>query len=306
MPRPSEDITAAIWTASHTNRELSQPTYTRIVQNFRLIYLDANIDEVNDNDWWDNISKLRRIIYTIDTFADADKCIQFLTNIKDEMVFLIVTGYIGQHVVPIIHSMTQLDSIYIFCGNASRHEQWAKQWLKIKGIFTEMSSICNALKPAAQQCDQDNISIGFMSASDDPSSQNLDQLDPSFMYTQILQEIILNIDFDESHREEFIDYCRENIASDAVGISIIDKWKQNYDENTPIWWYTYESFLYSMLNRALRQMDIDIIIKMGFYVSDLHRQIARLHHEQFDSHPQLKPSPSIGVKVCRQMTLITC
>ena len=256
-----------------------------------MICLDANIDEVNDNDWRDNISRLRHTINTIDTFADADKCIQFLTNIKDEMVFLIVTGHVGQHVVPIIHNMTQLDSIYIFCGNASRHEQWVKQWLKIRGVFTEMSSICNALKPAAKQYDQDSISIGFMSASDNPSSQNLDQLDPSFMYTQILKEILLTIDFDESHIQEFIDYCRENIASDAVGISIIDQWEENYDENTPIWCYTYESFLYSMLNRALRQMDIDIIVKMGFYVSDLHRQIVRLHHEQFDNHQQLQPFP---------------
>jgi hypothetical protein len=219
MPRPSKDITAVASTESNTTTRPSQPTYTRIAQNFRLICLNANIDEMNDKDWRDNISRLRRTINTIDTFADADECIHFLTNIKEQTVFLIVTGYVGQQVVPIIHHMTQLDSIYIFCGNASRHEQWAKKWLKIRGIFTDISSICAALKPAAQQSDQDNISIGFMPTSDNPTTQNLDQLDPSFMYTQILKQILLNINFDESHIQEFIDYCRENIAPDAVGIS---------------------------------------------------------------------------------------
>jgi hypothetical protein len=36
-----------------------------------------------------------------------------------------------------------------------------------------------------------------------------------------------------------------------------------------------------MLNRALRVMDVDIIIKMGFFVGDLHRQVEQLHKEQF-------------------------
>ena len=39
-----------------------------------------------------------------------------------------------------------------------------------------------------------------------------------------------------------------------------------------------------MLNRALRTMDAKLIIKLAFFISDLHRQIERLHLEQFGSH----------------------
>jgi hypothetical protein len=41
-----------------------------------------------------------------------------------------------------------------------------------------------------------------------------------------------------------------------------------------------------MLNHALRTMDVNIIIMMGFFITDLHRHIERLHTEQFGSHPQ--------------------
>jgi tetratricopeptide (TPR) repeat protein len=289
MSTPSKDITATISAESNTDTRLSQPTYTRIIQTFRLIWLDANIDEVNDKDWRDNIKRLRCTINTIDTFTDADQGIQFLENIKDERVFLVVTGYVGEYVVANIHDIAQLDSIYILCGNKSRHEEWVKQWLKIRGVFTEISSICEALKKAAQQSDQNCISIGFMSVSDNPSTQNLDQLEPSFMYTQILKGILLTIDFDDSYIKEFTDYCRQKIAADAVGRSIIDELEQNYHEHTPIWFYTYHSFLYSILNQALRQMDVDIIIKMGFLASDLHRQIERLHFEQYNDYQQSQP-----------------
>ena len=36
-----------------------------------------------------------------------------------------------------------------------------------------------------------------------------------------------------------------------------------------------------MLNRALRVMDVDHIIKLGFFINDLHRHIEQLHLEQF-------------------------
>jgi hypothetical protein len=49
------------------------------------------------------------------------------------------------------------------------------------------------------------------------------------------------------------------------------------DQSSPIWWYTRECFTYSMLNKALRTQDIEIIIKMGFFIRDLLRQIQQLH-----------------------------
>ena len=64
----------------------------------------------------------------------------------------------------------------------------------------------------------------------------------------------------------------------------IDKFERKYRDETPIWWYTGECFLYSMLNRALRMTNVDIIIKMGFFIGDLHRHIEELHKEQFGDH----------------------
>jgi hypothetical protein len=39
-----------------------------------------------------------------------------------------------------------------------------------------------------------------------------------------------------------------------------------------------------MLNSALRLMDVDVMIKMGFFITDLHRQVKELHAEQFGDH----------------------
>jgi hypothetical protein len=39
-----------------------------------------------------------------------------------------------------------------------------------------------------------------------------------------------------------------------------------------------------MLNRAIRLMNVNIFIKMGFFIGDLHRHIEQLHCEQLNGH----------------------
>lgn len=252
-----------------------------MVQNVLLIWLDSNID-LNNNDCQNTLDHLRRTVNTINTFTDANKCIEFLKNLKDEKTCLIISGFIGEQILPSIHHMSQIDSIFIFCGNKQRHQTWIKHWSKIKGIFTEINPICQALKQAAQQCEQNAISISILNTSDQLKENDLDQLDPSFMYTQILKEILLTITFDQQHIDEFIEYCQKIFIDNENELKNVDQLARNYDQHSPIWWYTYECFLYPMLNRCLRTMDTNLIIKLGFFIGDLHRQIEQLHDRQFD------------------------
>ena len=41
-----------------------------------------------------------------------------------------------------------------------------------------------------------------------------------------------------------------------------------------------------MLNRALRTLEADTIIKMGFFIRDLHKQIEQLYREQIGNYPE--------------------
>ncbi len=45
---------------------------------------------------------------------------------------------------------------------------------------------------------------------DDVSKKKLDSLDSSFIYTQILNKILLTIHFEKKHRTAFLDYCDSN------------------------------------------------------------------------------------------------
>ena len=252
----------------------------QMVQNVLLIWLDGNIDE-NNSDCRNTITQLRRSMNNISIFTDGEECVQFLEDMQDEKSCMIISGTLGQQIVPRIHNLTQVDTIFIFCGNKQYHEEWAKNWPKIKGVFTEINPICEALKKTAKQCEQDAIPISIMATTGDISSKKLDQLEPSFMYTQIMKEILLTIKFEEQHIKEYIDHCRNAFAKNPAELDNINQFEQQYHDQIAIWWYTKECFLYRMLNLALRQLDVDIVVKMGFFIADLHRHITQLHQKQF-------------------------
>ncbi|CAF1422373.1 unnamed protein product [Adineta steineri] len=248
------------------------------MQNVLLIWLDNNINK-NDADCTNTIKQLKLVVNNINTFTDSEECVEFIQTTNNNKICMIISGSLGKHIVPHVHDMPQVDTIFIFCSNREWHEQWTKEWPKIKGVFTDITSICGALKQAAHQCEQNATSISFVA-----SNKKLDQLDPSFMYTQILKEILLTINFEDKHIQEFITYCREVYDDDENELKKVNQLQTTYKNNIPIWWYTWNAFLYRMLNQALRLMDVDMIIRMGFFINDLHRDIQRLHSKQFDGH----------------------
>ena len=161
-------------------------------------------------------------------------------------------------------------------------------------------SVCEVIKTTAKECEQDAIPISFMATSGGASQKKRDQLEPSFMYTKIIKEIILSIKFESKHIKEYIKHCRDAFADNQAEINNIKKFEREYHDKTPIWWYTCECFLYPMLNRALRLLDGDIIVQMGFFISDLHCHIVQLHQEQFSG-----PSSNSTFEVYRGQGMLT-
>ena len=142
----------------------------QMVQNVLLTCLDKDIDDTSA-DCRNTINQLRCAVTTINTFTDGEECIQFIETITDNRACMIVYDALVEHIIPRVHSMSQVDSIFILCRNKKYHEQWAKEWSKIKGVFTEISPICEALKKTAHQCERNSVPMSFVTTSSDDSQK---------------------------------------------------------------------------------------------------------------------------------------
>ena len=251
----------------------SQNSQKRILDNFIVIWLDSNINEY-DTDTQYSINQLQNVVNSFERFVDPEQCIDYLTDIKNVKVFMIVSGSLEQQFVTLIQDIPQLYAIYVLCVHSTAHGRWIKDYHKLKGIFSEMKPLCDRLSRDIRETDTNWTSISVVSEA---SLIDRNQLDQSFMYLQLLKEIILKMQYNEKAKEEFVEFCLEQYIDNESTIAVIGEFEQDYERPSPIWWYTRDCFIYSMLNKALRTQDIDIIIKMGFFLRDLHRHIEHLH-----------------------------
>ena len=258
----------------------------RVTQNFRLVWFGADLNEGINDDVRQSLVQVKRLVNTIDTFNDPQSCADFLHHIHDEQVLLIVARPSEEELIHRVHDISSLNGIFMFSPLASLRTDRLKSWTKVKGDFGDVPSLHLALQQAMRQCEQDSIQISIVTA-DDTSTKDLEHIEPSFMYTQLLKEILLEIDDEENDRraiKELIVFTRHLYADNSSELKKIDQLEREYHEHSPIWWYTYECFLYPMLNRSLRLLDVESILKMGFFIRHLHRHIEQLHREQESEH----------------------
>ncbi|CAM4934231.1 unnamed protein product [Rotaria socialis] len=279
-PKPTvPNSTASAATSIITISDATQPR-RQMVQDYLVIWVDGNIDESHE-DCQNTLAQLRATVSEVNVFRTPEECIEFLNKIDEGKAFVISSGALGRSLIHDIHGMPKVNAIYIFCDKKARHEPWAKDWSKIRGVFTSIKPICESLKKVARECDHDSIPMSFIPkqcTSDAASNeQNLNQLPPTYMYSVILKGIILEIDDDDTKSIKALEvYCKKQNIPDAE----INELKCKYHQKSPVWWYTCDMFLYGMLNRGLRSLDMKAMSKLGFFIRSLHLQLKQLHQEQ--------------------------
>lgn len=97
-----------------------------------------------------------------------------------------------------MHMISNLCNIYIFTEKInSSLLAWTKTWSKIKEMYTSIQSICYEIVTAVKQDNQEITPLSITPAFDVISNTNLDRLEPSFMYTKLFKETLLEMHYDK-------------------------------------------------------------------------------------------------------------
>ena len=202
-------------------------------------------------------------------FKNSDPCIDILTDIIDKLVILVLPCYLAETLVPLVHDVPQLDSIYIYDSKTNKN-QWTKTWKKVKGFFENKTLLFDQLKTSNEDNEQDLMPISIIQPY---SKDEFNGVDQAFMYSQLLKEILLEMKYDYSSKKFFLIISGHNHPT----MIVICMKSMNVNETMNIirlFGSIQENlFFYYKLNLALRKQDMGYVVKMGFYLQDLHRQI---------------------------------
>lgn len=103
------------------------------LETFGIVWLDPKI---NHNEHGRDAQKqLRVVINHLQIFENSDDCQKYIEETpKGQSLLVITSGQLGQKIVPRIHDLHRVLSIYVYCMNKKLNEQWAKQYKKVRHL----------------------------------------------------------------------------------------------------------------------------------------------------------------------------
>ncbi|CAF1004611.1 unnamed protein product [Rotaria sordida] len=258
---------------NNNQESLKTKITARVCENFIIVWLDLKSNELNEN----LMNQLRKMINSINVFSDIEQCINYLSQIQHEQIFMIISNLFDREFFSIVEEMPQINSIYILYDKKIDYQEYKK----IKGIFNKIELIYNELKRDIYLCQRSLTPISIINSN---SIIDLNELDETFICSHLIKDISININYDEKAKKDFVEYCRVQYANNRYQLQIINEFERDYNRSSSIWWYTRDCFTYSMINRALRVQDTELIIRMGFFIRDLHEQIEQTYSKMGNSH----------------------
>ncbi|CAF3071026.1 unnamed protein product [Rotaria sp. Silwood2] len=251
-----------------------------------IVWLDSNIEK--DKRGQDIKARIRQLGRGyLQTFVDPDQCVDNITTeLIQKQVFLIISNAFGQNVVPLIYELPQIQAIYIYCRDQKAAELWSKSIVKVSGIFTKPQELLQQLSNDVDVYNKDNnipMSIFHLSEREKALQDLSKESVTSIWYRLILRVLRLMVKYGDA-KGDMITACQASYHDNNAQKKKINDFEKDYSTAKAVWWYTYDSFLYRLLNKALRTQDMEIIFKFRFFINELQNEIEKLYNEYLDKY----------------------
>ncbi|UJR12364.1 hypothetical protein I4U23_016541 [Adineta vaga] len=82
---------------------------------------------------------------------------------------------------------------------------------------------------------------------------------------------------------ELFEICKKQYIDNERNLAIVNELETAYSAENAIEWYTKDTFVYRVVNRALRQQDVDTLILFSFLIRDINKQLQDEQHFIDDS-----------------------
>ena len=250
------------------------------LETFSIFWLDAKVNTTEDNR--NTQLKLREIINHLKTFDDQDECHQRILSLStQDRLILIVSGRCGRQLVPQIHHLRQVSSIYVYCMDKKANELWAKDFIKIKSVIVQLKDLLYVIKQdqKSQIKIEEPLSINIFKTGTNKADQSTTGLNGNFVHSLLLIDVLIRMKSIESDKQQLIQLCQKEYENNQKELEFVREFENDYQADKALWWYTRQSFLYRMLNKALRVQNIDLLFLLRFVIGDIYQQLKQYQHQ---------------------------
>ncbi|CAF3562162.1 unnamed protein product [Rotaria socialis] len=236
------------------------------LETYSIVWLDAS---VNSEENMDAQKKLRSIVNQLRTFIDPEEFMKDVGFIRQgDLTILIISGQLGRIVVPEMQKLEEMCSIYIYCFNKEANLEWSRSFSKVKAVCNKLDELIDVIRVDQKHRSRNEESLGI-----DILDRSSTELNGDFLHSQLLIDVLIRMKPSEQDQNELIELLKTEYKGNEAELRRVHEFASKYASNCAIWWYTRDSFVYRLLNKALRVRNVEMIFLMRNIIRDVYEQL---------------------------------
>ncbi|CAF3154709.1 unnamed protein product [Rotaria sp. Silwood2] len=189
---------------------------------FTLIWLNNSSDSLENLELQRNFSAF---IKHLKIYINKNECEQYIQSSPKQQRFVLITsGKIGQDFIPRIHQLPQIVSIYIYCMNKKIHEEWSKEYKKVKNVTSRTEELIKLIRLEHEKyCDNKVKELLSISCFKNNNEQEdiINGFNGDFIYKKCLIDFLLKFKAKDNITDDFLYLCQEEYEDNQIELDKI-------------------------------------------------------------------------------------
>ncbi|CAF3973947.1 unnamed protein product [Rotaria sp. Silwood2] len=215
----------------------------------------------------DNVEKF---VNDIRIFDDVNECIAELSSVCEEKVILRLGSDLS-YLISILDDFNQVQ--YIYFSEPFK----CKSSVKVRGVFNDNIQLFDQLQKDINAWKNHHVYLILCDVDFrrmETTIQDVQNHAVRFMWSQMLLETLLQMSSPSNNtNKDLLEEARRLYANSERFLAVIEEFEREYQADDAIKWYTRESFLYQLINKALRTRDICLIFKFRYLIRHTRKQL---------------------------------
>jgi hypothetical protein len=201
------------------------------VEDVTIIWMNPYMNDIEaQQDVEKTKNSLRKINDYCLFFIELEKCLQYIKSVAKEKIFLITSGSCAVELLDKVHSMKQIDSVFIFCLYIDKYLPLKEKYPKLIDVFTEQDDLIESISNNVKSVIEQTAVFGLFDGKE-RSTRYLKRESASFLWFQLLTDVLKTIsltDIKNAGIDEMLAHCQIYYRNNRVELNNIEEFRKKY------------------------------------------------------------------------------
>ncbi|CAF3681003.1 unnamed protein product [Rotaria sp. Silwood1] len=235
-------------------------------------YEEWNGNDLSHDDKIFRRQTLRQINDYVLFFQDKHDFLHYIHLNQDEQIFIIIVPYChSDELLSNIHILKQIYSIFLYStvGRNKYTRLLTEKYSKIIGCFINQQELMDILQKRIKLLMRQSAMFNLYDDKKQMTARDLTKESGSFLFFQLFRHITLITKKNNESKRTMVAKCRVYYHDNKKQLESISLFERTYQSSEAIYWYTRDTFVHRIINKALRTEDIDALFTFQFFITDL-------------------------------------